>query len=1172
MRLETLGDVALWETVSDSTRGERRLGPGKPIALLAYLAAAPGRRSSREHLVGMLWSDRPAEEARHVLRQVTWQLRRRLGEGVLATAGEELVLTKDIQSDRADFLHAVDQGRLEEALAMYRGEFLPAFATPGAAGFEQWAELERLRLRSVFVRASETVARQLLAAGQPRAAVPVARRARDADRLNTSAWRLLLETLCSAGDGLGAATEADALEQTFRAEGLELDAAAASSIRLARRLPADAVPDEVSHSSVVTDLVGREREFSTIVQAWERVRHGLGAQQVHVLGEAGIGKTRLVSDVVARLRATRARVAHVRAYPNHQSLPFGLLGAVVTAIAKMPGAVGVSPVAAASLVALAPSLTGSFPSAGHEQPTSHDEALRRRYLAVHELLVAVSDEAPLALVIDDLHWADDASRAAILAVLDRLAAERLLVVTTSRPVLGATEPPGLTLRLAPLSEEEVEALVASLGELPQLPWAEAFPRALHRATDGVPLFIIEVLQSAGDEGLLLRNGKVWAAPRPRDLLTSLQTGVALQQRAERLGTEARRVVLHLAVAGGPTPVDRLTASLRYADDALAAHVETLERGGYLKKTAAGLEVAHDSLGDVVIAAASAEDMRAAHVSIGAAIADEPAATVGDLVRAARHLDAAQEIHVVPLVLERAALKRRRSGDRRPARAIAGDLVREALGPEADAERSAILERHVRRRLTRPRRQMAAACGLVALSLGGWRIEHTLTAEARRPVASLLVSWVSPEIDALVVQLDLTKEMFDGHHSAPLELRSLGRRDEYMGTDFLDSDGLTESPAGGEWAGVPSGPLAGQLYTRLLLTRGRGAFEHVVRHLGKLRDPSWAPDGSAIVFARERYDGPGSELAVVEPRTKRIRVLTPISPDSLARHVSSDRTPVWGPDGTRIAFVRAPTDSEPGALCWTTADATIVRCGMTPTPVWAVRAWRTPSRVIVESQSGQRHDLSEIQVDSGRVRLLESDVGEATVSPDGRWVARRCRKPACGPYGWLVGPVGQPNVARLLTLAPTPAEVKRYAEQVRAGRGCNKVCLRTAHVSWRAPAIAPPYVSLAAVELGGFEPGEAVSFNPRWLDQHGQPIRPSVAEAYATEPDIADLDSARHVRWRQRTPSASRFVFSAGGWRADTVVWTGPDTLGRQLLPLDEQQRVIREAMRRWNSREARSEK
>jgi len=63
----------------------------------------------------------------------------------------------------------------------------------------------------------------------------------------------------------------------------------------------------------------------------------------------------------------------------------------------------------------------------------------------------------------------------------------------------------------------------------------------------------------------------------------------------------------------------------------------------------------------------------------------------------------------------------------------------------------------------------------------------------------------------------------------------------------------------------------------------------------------------------------------------------------------------------------------------------------------VGLWET----LNESTRGERR--LQIQLDSGRVRLLETDVGEASVSRDGQWVARRCRKPACGSYSWLVGP-------------------------------------------------------------------------------------------------------------------------------------------------------------------------
>ena len=108
-------------------------------------------------------------------------------------------------------------------------------------------------------------------------------------------------------------------------------------------------------------------------------------------------------------------------------------------------------------------------------------------------------------------------------------------------------------------------------------------------------------------------------------------------------------------------------------------------------------------------------------------------------------------------------------------------------------------------------------------------------------------------------------------------------------------------------------------------------------------------------------------------------------------------------------------------------------------------------------------------------------------------------------------------------------------------------------------------------MDGFGKGGTLSFTPNWLDQRGQPIRPSVAEAHATDPDIANLDSAGRVLWRRRAPSAGRFVFSGGGWRADTVVAVSHDSLGEP-YPLNEQRTIIREAMRRWRPREAYSEK
>jgi hypothetical protein len=156
------------------------------------------------------------------------------------------------------------------------------------------------------------------------------------------------------------------------------------------------------------------------------------------------------------------------------------------------------------------------------------------------------------------------------------------------------------------------------------------------------------------------------------------------------------------------------------------------------------------------------------------------------------------------------------------------------------------------------------------------------------------------------------------------------------------------------------------------------------------------------------------------------------------------------------------------------------------------------------------------------------------------------------------------------MSPPPAAVKRYADEVRAGRVVPTNLTSKMRLFWRAPAAAAPYVAMAGVRMDGFRPGETLSFTARWLDQHGRAIKPSVSAAYATEPDVAALDSTGRVRW-QRPLSAGRFVFSAGGWRADTAVMIGPDSVGNRAPPAD-MRRIIREALKRWSEAPRRAQR
>src|SRR4029078_11714193 len=138
---------------------------------------------------------------------------------------------------------------------------------PGGVSVQEWSDVSPHRLRHLFLRSAEIVVRRLLEKGQHRAGVALARRARDADRASGDGWRLLLEALISAGDHLGASTEANALSHFLTAEEREPEPATRGLIRHALSGPSDMRGTE-KRRGLATELIGRAPEFAALVGAW----------------------------------------------------------------------------------------------------------------------------------------------------------------------------------------------------------------------------------------------------------------------------------------------------------------------------------------------------------------------------------------------------------------------------------------------------------------------------------------------------------------------------------------------------------------------------------------------------------------------------------------------------------------------------------------------------------------------------------------------------------------------------------------------------------------------------------------------------------------------------------------------------------------------------------------
>ena len=136
-------------------------GQGKPVALLAFLASAPRRTASRESVADFFWGDRESDDGRKLLRQTVWMVVKACGDGLITSGPEGLTLAATVEHDAEVFERLVRAGDLDAAITSYTGNFYANFASPGAAEFERWAELERARLRSLFIHAAESLTRQM---------------------------------------------------------------------------------------------------------------------------------------------------------------------------------------------------------------------------------------------------------------------------------------------------------------------------------------------------------------------------------------------------------------------------------------------------------------------------------------------------------------------------------------------------------------------------------------------------------------------------------------------------------------------------------------------------------------------------------------------------------------------------------------------------------------------------------------------------------------------------------------------------------------------------------------------------------------------------------------------------------------------------------------------------
>jgi class 3 adenylate cyclase/tetratricopeptide (TPR) repeat protein len=303
-------------------------------------------------------------------------------------------------------------------------------------------------------------------------------------------------------------------------------------------------------------MVGREHELTVLLGSFASATEKRGCQLVVVMGQAGVGKSRLTRELVERV-GDSARVLQGRCLPYGEGITYWPIAEVMKQAASIDD-VHSREEAKARIAALLPEaeekeaivrgVAGAL--ALSEGPSRPEETA----WAIRKLFAVLADRSPLVLVFDDIHWAEQAFLDVIEHVATMSGDVPLLLLCIARPELrdiypGFCETGEVAwLSLQPLEEAESAQLIE--GMLGEARLASEFSRRIFEVAAGNPLFVEELLRMLVDDGLLERqNGRWRAVGELSEVDVPASIEALLGARLDRLEFSERGVMERAAVIG-----------------------------------------------------------------------------------------------------------------------------------------------------------------------------------------------------------------------------------------------------------------------------------------------------------------------------------------------------------------------------------------------------------------------------------------------------------------------------------------------------------------------------------------------------------------------------------------------------------------------------------------------
>ncbi len=655
-------DPLEWQTVTDATWQHQRVR-----ALLGCLVSVGGRKLTREQIMEALWPDLEMEMAASRLDRSVYSLRQLFEPGRNRPATSPLLLTEREVLVLADHQHiwidadafenlvnrateSTDNGEkeslLREAAGLYAGPFLPEDAK------NEWTRVRRETLQRSWIGLLLELADLQIARESFTGALDPLDRLLSIDPTNEAAVQRLMSLLAQLGRR-GEALRAykrlhTVLQQEYRIAPLPETRAIYDDLRAGRELagkgalyqPEKAKRETATRAAPVgpggtseiasvqigrahqSPLVGREQELdhlTSLVKVTEQAaKFRLTAQKrvsaatldphrrpqcVLLMGDVGIGKTRLAEEMGREAKRRGWAVAWSRVYAQEGTAPYYLwievLRRAMTQGVWQRQEINKRPIVFQSLSNLLPELQEVMTQVSYPMSLSPEQEQLRLWEAVKELLILISESTPLLIALDDLQWADSSSCELLAYLARRTHGYPIVIVGTCRDMeLSPDHPlrPLLTdlrresaiesIPLEPLREDQIASLVAQVTQV-----SEPMVQRISNRAAGNPFFAEELARTIETEPALAEH---LFSEEQNPLPDTISAVLTL--RLGRLSQKCRSLLSKAAVLGSSFEFQVISAmeesSANYDEDAVLELIEEALKSGMLTEEGVGTRVTY----------------------------------------------------------------------------------------------------------------------------------------------------------------------------------------------------------------------------------------------------------------------------------------------------------------------------------------------------------------------------------------------------------------------------------------------------------------------------------------------------------------------------------------------------------------------------------------------------